>query len=330
MFMSFAPMEGVTGAAYRRIHRQMFPGADRYYAPFVSPDTAGTVKRSQLEALRRDEDPEFPLVPQILANNAASFLAAARRLADLGYGEINLNLGCPSGTVAAKHKGAGLLADADALRRLLDGIFAQPPAAVSVKTRMGWASTAEFPALLEIFRAYPLAELIVHARDRAGMYRSDPDVGGFASVPALCPFPVCYNGNVFSPADLARLRSALPGLERVMIGRGAAADPARFRLLRGADPLGAGELRAFLDALLDEALSSGLSPVYALSRMKELWYYLRWKFPGCDKELKAVFKSRRIENYRAALDALFDGGGFDPYSFYGSRDGYTKEMPLSF
>ena len=152
MFMSFAPMEGVTGAAYRRIHRQMFPGADRYYAPFVSPDTAGTVKRSQLEALRRDEDPEFPLVPQILANNAASFLAAARRLADLGYGEINLNLGCPSGTVAAKHKGAGLLADADALRRLLDGIFAQPPAAVSVKTRMGWASTAEFPALLEIFR----------------------------------------------------------------------------------------------------------------------------------------------------------------------------------
>ena len=326
MFLSFAPMEGLTGADYRRLHRRFFPGADRYYAPFVAPDAAGNLRRAQLRALLPENDPGAPLVPQILANSAEAFLGAARQLAGLGYEEINLNLGCPSGTVTAKGKGAGLLADRDALRRLLDGIFADPPAAVSVKTRMGWASTAEFPALLEIYRDYPLAELIVHARDRAGLYRSRPDRSGFAAALGSCPFPVCWNGDVFSPADLAALRRELPGLERVMLGRGAVADPALFRLLRGGAPLEAEELRAFLDALLEAALASGLAPVHALDRMKELWYYLRVKFPGGEKAVKALLKIRRLEDYRAALDALFAPGRFEPGAFFTPPAG----MPESF
>lgn len=324
MFLSFAPMEGLTGADYRRVHRAMFPGVDRYYAPFVSPDTAGNLKRRQLEELRREAD--TGLVPQLLASEAGAFLAAARSLADLGFTEINLNLGCPSGTVTAKRKGAGLLAEPDALCRLLDGIFASPPAKISVKTRMGWASTEEFAALLEIYRRYPLSELIVHARDRAGMYRSAPDAAGVAPVLTGSPFPVCYNGDIFSPAQLERVARQLPGLERVMLGRGAVADPALFRVLRGGAPLRAEELRAFLDALLDAALASGLSPLFALNRLKELWYYLRCKFPGGEKPLKALLKSRRIEDYREALDALFDGGFFDPGACFQA----PADMPRAF
>lgn len=320
-------MEGVTGAETRRVHRRMFPGADRYYAPFVSPDAAGNIKHTQLEALRAEAGPGTDLVPQVLANDPAAFLAAARRLADLGYPEINLNAGCPSGTVTAKRKGAGLLADRDALCRLLDGIFAAAPVAVSVKTRMGWADTEEFAALLEIYGRYPLAELIVHARARSGLYRSKPDVEGFALALRSCRCPVCYNGDIFSPADVERVRSALPGLERVMLGRGAAADPALFRLLRGGEPLRAQELRAFLDALWAETLASGLPPVYALARMKELWYYLRWKFPGGEKPLKKLFKSRRAEDYAAALDELFDSGSFDPAAFFGQS---PDDMPERF
>ena len=266
-------------------------------------------------------------MPQILANDPQVFLLAARRLAELGYTEINLNAGCPSGTVTAKHNGAGLLADRDALRRMLDGFFAAPPAALSVKTRMGWADTEEFAALLELYSDYPLAELIVHARDRAGMYRSRPDLEHFAPALKACPFPVCYNGDVFSPADLDRLRARLPGLTRVMLGRGAVADPALFRLLRGGAPLRAEELRAFLDALWESALSSGLSPFHALSRMKELWYYLRWKFPGAEKPLKQLFKSRRGEDYLVALDEILGSGCFDPGAFFAQE---AEDMPLRF
>ena len=218
--------------------------------------------------------------------------------------------------MTAKRKGAGVLADRGQLRRLLDGIFAASPCAVSVKTRMGWANTEEFPALLEVYADYPIAELIVHARDRAGMYRSTPDVEGFASALGDLPFPVCYNGDVFSPDALFRLRTQLPALDRVMLGRGAAADPSLFRLLRGGSPLAAQELYDFCAALLADALDDGLPPVYALARMKELWYYMRAKFPGGGKVLKQLFKSRRIEDYCAAVNALFDSGFFDPFAFF--------------
>ena len=46
-------------------------------------------------------------VPQLLTGNSEDFLRAARELKEYGYKEVNLNLGCPSGTVAAKGKGAG-------------------------------------------------------------------------------------------------------------------------------------------------------------------------------------------------------------------------------
>ncbi len=316
MLLSFAPMEGVTSTSFRRLHRRFFGGADRYYAPFLSPDSQGAVKRTLLEALRPESGEELITVPQLLCSEARIFLTAAEKLTELGYREINLNLGCPSGTVTAKHKGAGVLCDRDQLRHLLDGIFAAPPCAVSVKTRMGWASTGEFPALLAIYADYPIAELIVHARDRAGMYRSNPDLAGFTAAVSRLPFPVCYNGDIFSPEALEKLQSLSPGLDRVMLGRGAVADPALFRLLRGGAPLSAGELSAFCEALLNDALDAGLPPVYALARMKELWYYLRTKFPGGEKALKSVFKSRRIEDYRAAVNALFDGGSFDPLAFF--------------
>ena len=105
MLLSFAPMEGVTNAEYRRVHRRFFPEADRYYAPFIAPDAGGRFKRSHLNALLPEANEGVRLVPQILANNAEAFLGAAETLAELGYTEVNLNAGCPSGTVVSKHKG---------------------------------------------------------------------------------------------------------------------------------------------------------------------------------------------------------------------------------
>ena len=312
MFLSFAPMEGVTGAAFRRVHRRLFPEADRYYAPFLAPDAQGRCKQSHWRALLPEANPGLPLVPQILTNSAPAFLAAARALAELGYAEVNLNAGCPSGTVVSKRKGAGMLGDPAALDAFLDEVFQQAPCAVSVKTRLGLHSTEEFPALLEVFRFYPLAELIVHARDREGMYRSACDHAAFAAALEDAPWPVCYNGDIFSTDDLNSLAAEFPTLERVMLGRGAVTNPALFRELRGGAPLGREELRAFHDALLDELLADGLPPVYAPARMKELWYYWACLFPGAEKPLKVLKKSRDLPAYRSAASAIFTSAEFDP------------------
>ena len=309
MELSFAPMEGVTNGPYRAVHAAFFPGADLYYAPFLAPDSEGRVKASALQELSAAEPRP---VPQLLVNRAEPFLLAARQLFDLGFAEINLNAGCPSGTVVAKHKGAGMLADLDSLARCLDEIFARCPARVSIKTRLGLEDASAFPALLALYRRYPLARLIVHVRDRKGLYRSRPDLAAFAEALEGSPFPVVYNGDIFSPADAEKLRARFPAAQGLMLGRGAVCNPALFRRIRGGEALRREELRAFHDALVEAALESGLAPHYAAARMKELWYYMRCLFPGSERALKAVFKAKSLPDYEAAVSALFSGAAFDP------------------
>ena len=150
MELSFAPMEGITYSIYRRLHAQMFPGADVYYAPFIAPDSTGNFKAGSLRDILPENNSSLTLIPQILCNHAEPFLAVAKEMEDMGYSEVNLNVGCPSATVVSKHKGAGMLKDPDSLDHCLEEIFSRCPLKVSVKTRMGLLSTEEFPAILEI------------------------------------------------------------------------------------------------------------------------------------------------------------------------------------
>ena len=311
MELSFAPMEGITCSGYRRIHAELFPGADRYYVPFIAPDSTGRFKAGSLRDVLPENNTRLRLVPQLLCNAAAPFLAVARELREMGYEEVDLNVGCPSGTVVAKHKGAGMLGDLRQLDDCLADIFSRCPLRVSVKTRLGLHSADEFPAILELYRKYPLSRLIVHVRDRDGMYKSKPDVEAFAAA-LSCPFPVEYNGNVFTPADLAALRERYPCLSAAMLGRGAVTNPALFRQLRGGAALTAGELEIFHDRLVEEYLASGLAPNFTVSRMKELWFYQLCMFPGSDRAGKTILKSRTLPDYRAAVSALFRNAAFDP------------------
>ncbi len=108
-----------------------------------------------------------------------------------------------------------------------------------------------------------------------------------------CRCPVWYNGDIFSLEDMDKLQAA-DGLAGVMLGRGAVADPALPRLLRGGNALTAGELKAFHDALLGRFLAEGLQEQAAMARLKELWFYMLYKFPDSKKEAKALLKAQRL------------------------------------
>lgn len=305
MYLSFAPMEGITSYIFRRTHAALFGGADKYYSPFIAPDGAGRFKSSNLRDVLPENNAGLCLVPQLLCNSPAPFLAAARQLGELGYDELNLNVGCPSGTVVSKHKGAGMLSDLHSLDNCLADIFSRCELAVSVKTRIGIQSSDEFPAIMELYSKYPLRELIIHVRPKSGMYKSMPEVSVFADALASAPFPLSYNGDIFSPSDADALASAVPGSYGIMLGRGAVSNPALFRQLRGGAALSAQELRAFHDRLLDGFLSAGLDANISVSRLKELWFYWAPLFCDCSRQLKAVYKSRRLDDYRRCVAALF-------------------------
>ena len=308
MIFLFAPMEGVTGRIYRRVHARFYPGIHRYYAPFFSPSGDHHFPLRGLTDLLPEENPGVALVPQLLTNRAEDFVWAAASLRDRGYGEINLNLGCPSGTVTAKHKGAGFLRDPEALAAFFDGVFASPELRgleISVKTRLGMADEKEFLRLLAVYRQYPLSRLIVHPRLRTDFYTGPLRPEPFRLALTGSPFPVVWNGGIFSSGDLAALRAAFPAADTVMLGRGLAADPGLALRLSGGDDGGRETLRAFHDALCAEYAAVLYGDVAFCHRMKEVWSYLILRFDGGEKHFKRIAKAKTKAELQNAAAAVF-------------------------
>lgn len=218
----FAPLEGITGVLFRNAYHRHYKGVDRFYSPFISP--YGTCVMTPKE--RADVDPDSngvnELVPQILANNPEYFAGSAAVLADMGYRRVNINIGCPSGTVCSKKKGAGLLGYPELLDGFLKGIFENSEISrlkISIKARLGVEDEAEFPGILEIYNRYPISELIIHPRLRRDMYKGKPRLDLFRYACENTDLPLIYNGDINSSEDIENI----PGIDKisgVMIGRG--------------------------------------------------------------------------------------------------------------
>ncbi len=301
MNVYFAPLEGLTDSIYRRLHHRFFPGVDRYYTPFLSPTIHRTLTQREQRELPKADTVGFPVVPQVLTKVPEDFLWLAEVCRDLGYGEINLNIGCPSGTVTAKGKGGGMLRDLDTLDAFLDSIFAKTPLPISVKTRIGFESAEEFPAILSIYNRYPIAELIIHPRVRSAFYNGNVDLDAFRYALEESKAPLCYNGSLCTKAQIADFSKAFPQVGAVMLGRGLIGDPGLFT------PGGttAKALAQFHDGLLEEYISAFGSARNAMFRMKENWRHWLCKFENAEKLGKRLRKTTDIAEYKAITGEIF-------------------------
>lgn len=318
-----APLEGITYPEYRLLHGKLFPGADCYYAPFLAPGD-GKLKTAYLEKRLPDVREGGILIPQILANDAEKFIRLANVMYDLGYGEVNLNVGCPSGTVFAKYKGAGMLRDLSSLERFLDEIYGAARMKISIKTRLGTDSPEEFEKILELYNNYPVTELIIHARTRQMQYAGKPDMEMVAWAMAHTEIPVCYNGNVFSTDSMDSMMEAVPGTVSVMLGRGVIANPALIRILSGGEAMGQNEWKSFHDRLLDAYLASGLEERTAVNRMKELWFYMGCLFPDSEKYMKKLMKANKAADYSEAVRTIEDSCDFNGAAGFADRAAENK------
>lgn len=295
MHYYFAPMEGITDSVYRRLHHKYFPGIDRYYMPFLSPTMHRTLTHKEDRELPMADSVPFPAIPQVLTKNAGDFLWAANICRDRGYGEINLNTGCPSGTVVSKGKGAGMLRNAEELDCFLEEIFSKSPISISVKTRLGLESPDEFPAILEVFNRYPIRELTVHPRVRKAFYSGNADMDAFRYCAENSKNPVCYNGNLNSLQDIENFSKDFPSIESVMLGRGLLGDPGM--LSPGGTTVEA--LEAFTTELLETYLELFGGARNAMFRMKENWSFLLCRFENSEKLGKQLRKTTDLQEYRA-------------------------------
>lgn len=295
----FAPMEGLTDSIYRRLHHQFFGGVDAYYMPFLSPTVHRFLTNREERELPPAHSVPFRAVPQLLTKVPEDFLWAAGQCAEQGYDEVNLNLGCPSGTVVSKGKGSGMLADPDALDCFLDGIFSATPLPISVKTRLGIADPEEFSRLLTVFNRYPIKELIVHPRVRKQFYDGDVDMAMFRYGVENSRNPICYNGNLDEISKIQAFSEEFPGISSVMIGRGLIGNPG---MLSGTNTR---QLERFHSALLEEYTEVFGGSRNAMFRLKENWSYLLPHFPGSEKLGKRLRKTTDIAEFRAVSAEIF-------------------------
>ena len=301
-----APMEGVTGYIYRNAYEKYFNNIDTYFTPFIVTNKSKSLKTKELRDVLPENNKGLNIVPQVLTNSSEDFITTAKRLQQLGYNEVNINLGCPAGTVVSKNRGSGFLALREELDRFLDEIFIMDNMKISIKTRIGKDSPDEFYELIKIYNKYPLEELIIHPRTRQDFYGNKPNLEVFKDALALSNTSVCYNGDIFTKEDYNKLTQAFPEVDKIMLGRGLLANPALISEIKDNKYLDKDTLKAFHDEIFNNYRELFNEDKNAIFRMKELWGYMNHIFSDSKKYVKKIRKAQNLNDYNYAVSSLFE------------------------
>ncbi len=305
-----APLEGITGYIYRNAHHQFFKGVDKYFTPFVTPKPKKGLSTREKNDILPEHNENISVVPQILTNKAEDFIRVAEMMEKLGYKEVNLNLGCPSGTVVSKKKGSGFLSDIEGLESFFEEVFSRVNVEVSVKTRLGMENPEEIIPLMKLYNKFPISEVILHARVREDYYKKPVNYQAFAEGISISNHPVCYNGDLFHPEDIKRVQEQFPELKAIMLGRGMIANPQLTEVFREEElslenALDYARWKDFLDELCygyEHIMSGGRNVLF---KLKEVWSYMISFFPEGERYGKKIKKAKTVTEYQTIVNTLF-------------------------
>ena len=312
MNLLFAPLESITGFTYRNLHYRYFGGVDKYYAPFISPTHNPEMKGKEIrDILPENQKDGLQLIPQILSNKHEYFIKGAKQLIEMGYtDEININMGCPSGTVVSKNKGSGFLRDLEGMDEFFYNIFEwndglQKPLNLSVKTRIGVKEPEEFEKILEIYNEYKFSELIIHPRTRVQMYKETPNMDAFEYAYQNSENNLCYNGDINTVEDYKQIAEKY-NIDSVMIGRGLIANPNLANEIRGAEKLNRDQIKQYQEELFKEFEKIMKSDKHLLNKMKEFWFYIAENFEDTHKARKLIRKTQNLYKYDLAVNEILE------------------------
>lgn len=321
-FLSLGPFQGITDAPFRNVFKRHFGGIDKFYTPFFT----GIHKEEHAKNLQGEEiDPRCndvdTLTPQILSTDAEEILRFAKQCKELGYKEINLNMGCPFPRVANKKRGCGLLPYPDKVEQMLETVFEHlDDMNFSVKCRLGYYSPEEIEAILPIFNRFPLSELIIHPRIGKQLYKGEADVERFKALTPYFNMPLVYNGDIVSVESFRRIQKTINDdpstgsgtfnrqpINQFMLGRGILANPFLAEEIKGhnAPDNKTNRLHAYVLDLYEERLRHAGGSPKVLGRMKELWSYLMNSFEEPQVVWRKIKKINALREYEDAVEELF-------------------------
>ncbi|MDF7636848.1 tRNA-dihydrouridine synthase [Leuconostocaceae bacterium ESL0958] len=308
-FFSMAPMEAVTDTIFRRVVAKA-GGPDLYYTEFtnaasmVHPEAKFSVQ-GRLAVAPGEQMP----IAQIWGSTAAAIGGAAKLLPDLGYQAVDLNMGCPDGTVIKNEAGSDLIRHPDRADALI-AAAKESGLPVSVKTRLGFYKIEEYQDWLTNILSQDIQVLTIHLRTRKEMSKVPAHYELIDDIVALrdqiAPQTLLQiNGDIPNYQAGLDLAAAHPGVDGIMIGRGVLEDPFAFVKTNKQHDLAESIalLRYQLD-LYDEVTAAGTSKHFeALKRYFKI--YLRG-FPHAAKLRQLLMDTKSTDEVRTLLAAHVD------------------------
>ncbi len=304
-----APLRGVTTVDYRNAFSRHFSGVDSALTPFIPTVSGNAIKPKLLKDIIPEHNKLMPVVPQIIGKEPADMILLANTIYELGYREVNWNLGCPWKFVAKKMRGSGLLAHPDKVDEILEKVMSNISGSFSVKVRLGMKLPDELRELIPVLNRYPLKEVIIHPRTAVQMYEGTVNLDMFGEYSDMLVHPVVYNGDIKSAEDYFALSRRFPAIDKWMIGRGLVANPFLAMNIKGGKAPEKHEyakaMHKFHDDIFQQTKERLSGPGHILGRMKELWKYMAQSFAGSEKMLGRILRSKTVAEYEKKIADFF-------------------------
>lgn len=300
-----APLQGYTDYSFRQAFCSLFEAPDVSFSPFI--ETHKLDHRSYRDVIP-ERNKGIRLIPQILGNNAVEMQPVIAHLNELGYPEVNWNLGCPYPMVTKKQMGAGLLPYPQQIDAILNELYKNTSLKLSVKMRLGLISPDDWKTLVPVLNQYPLTEVIIHGRTASQMYNGEVNLNAFLELLEVLKHPVCYNGNINLLEDFQTLSTRMPFVSRWMIGRGLIANPLLLEEIKKnskATPL---EIKTAIKRLHDQLVYQNSLRLngesHLMHKVRPYWEYFAQSLPADKKGLKKIKKSSTFNAYMDACNEL--------------------------
>ena len=307
-----SPLQGFTDFRFRNAFHKHFGGIDTFYSPYIKLNGKMVIKGSYQRDIFPENNTTLEVIPQIITNDADEFLFVAKYVRELGYKELNWNLGCPYPMVAKCGMGSGLISNTSQIEHILKRVHNETDIVVSMKMRMGYENPTEILDVFPILEQYPIKNIAIHARIGKQLYKGGVDLEAFQKCLDTSKQKIYYNGDITSVTKFNELQERFPSIEHWMIGRGLIADPFLPSMIKNNTteyPKNRLEIfEAFHDEIYREydAYLQGPTPI----RMKMLgfWEYFSESFSNPQKTFKKIKKAGNSKNYEAAVKEIFKNG----------------------
>jgi tRNA-dihydrouridine synthase len=307
-----SPLQGFTDFRFRNAVNKYFGGIDTYYSPYIRLNGKLVIKSSYERDILPENNIDLEVIPQIITNDPDEFLFVAKYVQELGYKELNWNLGCPYPMVTKCGMGSGLISNTEKINTILEKVHAESDIIVSMKMRLGYDTTEEILDVFPVLEKYPIKNVAIHARIGKQLYKGGVHLDAFQACVDNTKLKLYYNGDITSVTKFHEMQARFPSIDHWMIGRGLIADPFLPSMIKNNSfeyPKNKMELFSEFHDTLYAGYSESLSgSTHILLKMHHLWEYFSVIFSNPHKVAKNIRKSKSIRNYEQTVKEVIKAG----------------------